>query len=82
MRERRAAAKVVMVVVAAAAAAAAAAVVVVVMVVVMVWDLIIVLQPQLDVLRPHLPEFDGLVVRGEGLEKKIAAELQQVSSPV
>jgi hypothetical protein len=41
----------------------------------------IVSQPQLDVLRPHLPEFDGLVVRGEGLEKKIAAELQQVSSP-
>ncbi len=37
----------------------------------------LVLQPQLDELRPHLPEFDGLVVKGEGLEKRIEAELQQ-----
>ena len=35
-------------------------------------------QPQLDELRPHLPEFEGLLVRGEGLERRIAAELQQV----
>jgi hypothetical protein len=35
-------------------------------------------QPQLDELRPHLPEFDGLLVRGEGLERRIVAELQQV----
>jgi hypothetical protein len=34
-------------------------------------------QPQLDELRPHLPQFDGLVVKGEGLERRIVAELQQ-----
>jgi hypothetical protein len=35
-------------------------------------------KPQLDELRPHLPEFDGLIVKGEGLERRIVQELQQV----
>ncbi len=36
------------------------------------------LQSQLDELRPHMPQFDGLVVKGEGLERRILQELQQV----